>query len=345
MKKDRTTRQQLHIALRMAGIVDSHYHVGPELLPRRYDVQTLAEVANPWGAILVLKNHTYATTPLAALARAKFGAQFLGGVVLNGFVGGLNPHAVQGALSGNKADVTSTTVDPLPIVVWMPTVHAESHLETLGHAFDPRWSGCCAHHHGEEEGHIEIHEPVIAFDKQLRPTQVLLDTVEEIARNRCILATGHLSAKEIKRLVPLALEMGVPRIILTHPHYPSVALSDSDLKVLTRHPEVFVEHCFAIHTIEDVPLTQFVQAIRATAPEQVLLSTDFGQIFSDPFPEGTLRYAEALWQQLEGFLSWEAFIAMFSENGRRALTLSTPKEINEPFELQGNETALCSVPL
>ena len=50
----------------------------------------------PFGATLVLKNHTYPTTPLAALARARFGARFFGGVVLNAYVGGLNPKAVEG---------------------------------------------------------------------------------------------------------------------------------------------------------------------------------------------------------------------------------------------------------
>jgi hypothetical protein len=323
MTKKNTQYEKLQEDLKAAGIVDTHYHVGPELLPRRYDIKTLADAANPWGATLVVKNHTYPTTPLASLARARFDADFFGGVVLNNFVGGLNPKAVQGAVSGNKENVGNMQPDSSPIVVWMPTVHAESHLETLGHAFDPRWSGCCAHRHDDhEEAQIEEHQPVIAFDKNLKPTKALLDVVEEIARNQCILATGHLSAKEIMKLVPLALDMGVPRIILTHPHYPAVALSDNDLKQLTAYPEVFIEHCFAIHTIEEVPLQQFSQAIRETGPEQVVLSTDFGQIFSAPFPDGTLHYAEALWKQLETFISWDDFIAMFSHNGRRALNLS-----------------------
>lgn len=324
MSPKTTIYNKLQEELKHAGIVDTHYHVGPELLPRRYDIKTLADAAAPWGATLVVKNHTYHTTPLASLARARFDANFFGGVVLNNFVGGLNPKAVLAAVSGNKENVTNKHPDDAPIVVWMPTVHAESHLETMGHAFDPRWSGCCAHKHSDhEEATIEVHEPVIAFDKNLSPTRKLLEVLEEIARNRCILATGHLSAREIKKLVPMALEMGVPRIIVTHPHYPSVALSDQDLKQLTSYSEVFIEHCFAIHTIEEVPLHEFSEAIKQTGPEQVVLSTDFGQIFSAPFPDGTLHYAEALWKELESFISWDSFIAMFSHNGRNALNLST----------------------
>src|SRR5919112_5548650 len=98
-----SSAQALREALREAGVVDTHYHVGPELIARRYDVKSLADAAAPFGATLVLKNHTYPTTPLASLARARLGAQFLGGGVLKQYVGGLNPHAVQGARAGKRA--------------------------------------------------------------------------------------------------------------------------------------------------------------------------------------------------------------------------------------------------
>src|SRR5688500_6104768 len=129
--------------LQEVGVVDTHYHVGPELIARRYDVKTLADVAAPFGATLVLKNHTYPTTPLASLARQHFGARFLGGVVLSRYVGGLNPQAIEGAPSGNRADVADAASDHAPMVVWIPTVHAQSHIRVHGFGFDPRWSGCC----------------------------------------------------------------------------------------------------------------------------------------------------------------------------------------------------------
>ena len=318
MTDDTSTLPQ---ALREAGVVDTHYHVGPELIVRRYDVKMLADVAAPFGATLVLKNHTYPTTPLAALARAQFNASFFGGVVLNHYVGGLNPQAVEGARSGNRTHVSSEEPDPSPIVVWMPTVHARSHIEVHGFGFDPRWSGCCSHGHDDEAAVLaaEPEPPVIVFDEDLHPAPELIPTLEAIARNNCILATGHLQAAEVKKLVPMALEIGIKRVILTHPHYPSILLSDADLKALTRRPEVFVEHCFAIHTQDGVPLEAYAESIRVTGPEQVLLSTDFGQVSSDPFPEGTLRYAAELAGLIARTVSRADFIAMFTSNGRRAL--------------------------
>ena len=132
---------------------------------------------------------------------------------------------------------------------------------------------------------------------------------------------GHLSADEVMRLVPLAIDIGVQRVILTHPHYPAIKLSDDRQQELSLHEAVFIEHCFAIHTQDGVALNASADAIRKTWPEKVLLSTDFGQVNSDPFPDGSVRYAMELWSKLEGMISENDFLAMFSTNGRRALGL------------------------
>ncbi len=323
-------RAELAARLAEAGVVDTHYHVGPELLPRRYHVESLARAAQPWNATVVLKNHTYATTPLASLARAVYGVQFLGSVVLNRFVGGLSPDAIHSAMSGNKADPTRQSPDELPIVVWLPTVHARAHLEHFGYDFDPRWSGCCAHSHGEPHRHTSGRkptervrvQPISAYHNE-RPTPELVAVLEAVASYgaRACLATGHLSAAEVLALVPLALKIGVHRVIVTHPHYPCVGLDESALKRLVSDDRVFIEHCFAIHTIEEVSMQALASAIRATGPEQVVLSTDFGQIHSEPFPDGTVSYALALREALSGAISDEWLVAMFSDNGRKALGL------------------------
>jgi uncharacterized protein DUF6282 len=309
--------------LQQAGIVDTHYHIGPELIARRYDVKSLADAAQPCDATLVLKNHTYPTTPLASLARHRFGARFFGGVVLNNFVGGLNPAAVDSARSGNKGAVENITADETPIVVWMPTIHAASHLKHHGFGFDPRWQGCCAPHVQEEKPAKATYDhPVEVFDAAGKPTSQLMATLEAVVRNHCILATGHLHAKEVMKLVPLALDMGVHRIIVTHPHYSSIQLSDEAQKTLVARPEVYLEHCFAVHTQDGVPIERYAEAIRTTGPEQVLLSTDFGQVSSDPFPDGTIRYASELLNRLGSYISRKDFLAMFSSNGRRALDIA-----------------------
>jgi Family of unknown function (DUF6282) len=306
--------------LREAGVVDTHFHIGPEFVRRRYDVSELAEAVRPWNATLVLKNHTYPTTPLAAYARRHAGVRLLGGTVLNRFVGGLNPDAVWSALSGNRSDVRGDGTEDPPFVVWMPTVHAESHLATLGQAFDSRWGACstCVTV-TDKTSHPE--EPVRVFDSKGKPVPELAPVLEAIGRAGACLATGHLSAGEIMKLVPMALDASIRAVILTHPHYPSVELSDRQLCDLARDERVFVEHCFAIHTIEKVPLERFVASIDATGPDQVILSTDFGQIQSDPFPDCTVRFASAI-QALKPQKWGETdLIAMCTDTPRRALGL------------------------
>ncbi len=311
------TNLDLRRSLIERGIVDTHFHVGPELLDRRYDVATLAHRAAECNLTLVLKNHTYSTTPLASLARSQYGVRFLGSVVLNRFVGGLNPDAIYGAASGNRSETAGGGSDP-NFVVYMPTVHAASHLRTLGSAFDPRWSG------GQPmklDGFSRPDEAVDVFDTKLHPVPSLVPVLKAIADTGSILATGHLNAAEVVALVPMALDAGVQRILLTHPHYPSVELSDEQLVALSQDPRVFIEHCFAIHTIEHVPLNRFAQSIVATGSDQVVLATDFGQVISDVVPEGTFRFAEELLTLLANKIPLPDYLAMFTGNGRRALKL------------------------
>lgn len=132
--------------------------------------------------------------------------------------------------------------------------------------------------------------PRLAFD-DLRPLPELIATLRAIAQQDCALATGHLSADEVMRLAPLAAEIGLRRIVLTHPHSPAIKLSDDRQRKL----------------------------IRKTSPERVLLSAGFGQVNSDPYPEGSVRYAMERGARLDGMVSRADFLAMFSDNGRPAL--------------------------
>jgi hypothetical protein len=67
-----------------------------------------------------------------------------------------------------------------------------------------------------------------------------------------------------------------------------------------------------------------VASIEATGTEQVVLSTDFGQVSSAPFPECTLRFAEAIEALWPARWCEERLITLFTDNPRRALGLSAP---------------------
>jgi hypothetical protein len=110
-------------------------------------------------------------TLLAALARARCGARFFGGVVLSAYADGLNPKAVEGAVSGNRAQVDDPARDPSSSVVWMPTVNAKTHLDHHGFGFDPNWAGCCDHGHATKPA-AEA-DPIAMFSSNGRRALIL----------------------------------------------------------------------------------------------------------------------------------------------------------------------------
>ena len=71
-----------------------------------------------------------------------------------------------------------------------------------------------------------------------------------------------------------------------------------------------------------MPLDRFADSILATGTQQVVLATDFGQIHSDPVPDGTVRFAQDLSAILGDKVSRKDLLAMFSKNAARALGLS-----------------------
>ena len=82
------------------GAYDLHVHSAPDLFPRvADDVAMVTDAARHGFAGVVMKNHFESTASRAALAaRVAGGTKVYGGIVLNRYVGGVNPHAVEAAL-------------------------------------------------------------------------------------------------------------------------------------------------------------------------------------------------------------------------------------------------------
>lgn len=257
-------------------VIDFHVHVGPEVLARRYDVLTLADEAAAAGFGCVLKHHSIPTAPLAALAR-KRGLLMAGGVVLNRAVGGFNPAAVDALAEANKARVGERTEDPVRSVVWMPTVHAESHLRhNLRRDYLPAWGVDPARCREYEPGTgLSIWEGGLDEPGPLRPE--VHAVLERIAAHDLVLATGHLSRPEVLALVDAAVALGVRRIVVTHAFYQATSLAINDQVRLAAHPAVCLEYCWSNIAFDHIPIDRYVEAIRAVGPAHALVSSDVGQ--------------------------------------------------------------------
>ena len=100
--------------MKLDGAVDLHVHSYPCVFQRRVDDRQAAQAAQDAGmAAIVLKCHHESTVSRAYLIQQEFpDLKVFGGVVLNQFVGGINPGAAEVGLRLGAKEI------------WMPTIDA-----------------------------------------------------------------------------------------------------------------------------------------------------------------------------------------------------------------------------
>ncbi len=260
-----------------ARATDMHVHSSPSLFPRLYDDFELARHAAEAGmAGVVIKAHEGSTVERALLVDAQVAeVKVYGGIVLNHFVGGFNPYAVELALAlGGR-------------VVWMPTMHASHHLAHYGGA---------SYREQQARHETRTPEPLVALDETGRLRRDVRDVLEVVATHgAAVLSNGHLSAEETLALFREAKRLGVERLLVAHPLLP---LTDFSLEVQRELAELgaLIEHCYLPHLPRwgGVPFERVVAHVREVGPERCVLSTDLGQTTSPPPAEGLLAFGEAL---------------------------------------------------
>ena len=257
------------------GAYDLHVHVEPDLATRRIDDLGLARRFSELGlAGFVLKSHYAPTAERAAVVRGAVpGVDALGAISLNNGVGGLNAQAVEIAARAGAR------------VVWLPTVDAENEASEDGPkpAKQPVWR--------------VIQDELAAAGVAAAPVRVTEEGLDGVlavvARHDIALATGHLGRAEIVAAVTAALAVGLSRVIVTHPDYPTQGVPVDEQRELAERGAM-LERCFApVHTGK-VSWEATFEAIRATGPEHNVLSTDLGQLANPPVEDGLALMADRL---------------------------------------------------
>ena len=172
----------------IAGAIDLHCHPFPDLFPRLADDLDIAIAARDAGLkALMRKCHHESTVSRAYLIqRVVPGLHVFGGVVLNSYVGGINPAAVEAALRlGGKE-------------VWMPTIDAGYHAEKHG------GTGGYDAQQGGRGG-----EGIWVLDREDKLKPEVVEVLELVAQHEAILGTCHLSPREIVALVKAAQELRI----------------------------------------------------------------------------------------------------------------------------------------
>jgi hypothetical protein len=257
------------------GAYDLHVHTSPDLFPRiADDGGMVADAAANGFAGVVLKNHFEGTASRAQLAaRTVTGLRVYGGLVLNRYVGGVNPRAVDAALRLGAR------------VVWMPTLDAACHRQTFGFG-----GGFLAQSSGLETSDEGIR---IVHDGRLVPEA--REVMALVKERSAALATGHVSFEEIRALVAEAEAQGFRKLILTHPYDRAPGLTLAQLESLVR-PHVRIEFVFCSIT----PRWRFTDAaaiarcINTLGAARFVISSDGGQAHNPMPAEGYRRFVHAL---------------------------------------------------
>ena len=293
------------------GAIDLHVHCGPEGIPRRYDPVSLAtHIGESPLDSAVIKSHVINTSNWAEIAHRMTGVHLYGSIVLNHYVGGINPMAVRGALG------PSHDGDPYLKVVWLPTVHAASHVAAYrerGEVYDipPEWSGGIV---SPLALPLDTVEPIdLLAPEVLRPLDEVLHLVAEYG---LILATGHVGRHEIFFVVERAKARGIDRFVITHPTMDPPGLEMSDLEALA-DAGAFIELCYVGLSHGD-DLSTMTDVFDRVGPSRVILTTDLGQVDTVAPAEGLALFADAL---VDAGVSRSDVAAAITRNPRRLLSL------------------------
>ena len=197
----------------------------------------------------VLKSHHYPTGPVAELlTRVYPGLTVVGSVALNDEVGGLNVHAVEAAAKTGGG------------VVWMPTFSAH-------------------HYTMQQDGRAGIE---IASDGKLAPATL---AVLEVARSHeMAVASGHVSPAEAILLFRAARDVGITRLIATHPTHWSTREELAEMARLG----AYIEHAFlsCMPSRGRTTPAEMASLIGELGPERCVVTSDFGQWMNPPPAEG-----------------------------------------------------------
>jgi hypothetical protein len=252
----------------MDGAIDLHCHPYPDLFPRFADDLEIVIAARDAGMkAIMLKCHHESTVSRAYLVQRMVpGIRVFGGIVLNSYVGYINPAAVEAALRLGGREV------------WMPTVDAGYHAQVHGGA------GGYDAQRGGRGG-----EGVWVTDNEGKLKPEVVDVLKLVAEHNAILGTCHLSPKEIVALVREARTIGVEKIVVTHPFFKVPNLDLPTLEELARlgaMPEF--GYCTVSPAWQYASPVKVAEAINRVGASRCLLVSDTGQRHN-PLPSEALR--------------------------------------------------------
>lgn len=274
------------------GSIDMHIHPGPDPLAERpidsAQVALLAEKAGMAG--VVLKSFSYNTASDACIIQRNLtpGIRVFGSVVI-GFT-------TTGGLTWAARTIESQARIGAK-VVWFPAMDAE-------------W--CQAY-----LGHPGAGISLLREDGDLRPE--VYDVLRVVKEYDMVLCSGHLSYPETTRLFDAAIDLGIDKMVATHPLAELSRFTLPQIRELA-DKGVYIEHVYGttMPRLGNLDPSDYVDCVKMVGAERTIMGTDLAQVW-DTDPATGMRLFIA--QMIQFGCSPEEVELMCKKNPARLLGL------------------------
>ncbi len=284
----------------LRGAIDFHVHFGPDTSPRRFNaIETALNARDAGMGGIVIKNRSYPTAALATLVQDLVPeVAVFGGVCLEYNVGGLNVDAVEtSARMGGR-------------VVWMPVLDARNSIGLVRRKL----------------GHDLKGEGISIIDDRGTLLPEAAEILRAVKEHDMVLATGHLSAREITTLADRAVQLGVTKMVVTHAmsDYLSESILSPEERVQLARAGMLIEHtAWQVSPVGGKTRPEEVVAsIKREGVENCILATDGGGVIHPTETEALRMFIAAL---LRNGLTEADVARMVKTNPARLLGMKDPQ--------------------
>lgn len=283
----------------LQGAIDIHVHSSPSLLHRE-DTEKIVRHAREVGIRgLILKSHHHPTVDRATYVSQKVhGIDVFHSVTLNYAIGGVNPFAVDVALKMGAR------------CVWMPTIDSiqqKKYYGALG-GYGSKQSFAIPAVYQRAEG-------ISILDSKGQLKSEVNEVIDLVKKANAILAVGHLTLSEIKALVDAARKANLKKMVVDHPHFPFCKHSLDEQKELVKEGAILN---FTFSEVSPkwyaISVEEVAEQITQIGPENIVISSDTGQVHNPLPAEGLRIYFELL---LEAGISASDIRRMSHDNPAR----------------------------
>lgn len=284
------------------GIIDIHVHAGPSVANRELDAADMLSEAQRSGyAGFLVKDHYFPSMLGTKMVEKHLGdgsCKVFGSIALNNSIGLFNLKALD----------TARQMDAK--IVYFPTVSTKKHIE------DHKKAAFI----GSGKASIQ-EEPVVYVDEEGNLDPEAIEVLKYMANYDMVLGTGHGNLWEIEHLVEKAIELGVRRILVNHPHYNVNASYEQMAKWAKMGAFIELNVCVfkggsKIGTVDDIVAKKMIDACGV---ENIILDTDMGQSGNGSPVEGMYNFINLL--EREFGITEEEINIMAKKNPAKLLNL------------------------